>query len=93
VCGNREAGPPTGASERCACGVLLRIGSSGVSVPPLENAWDVSETEVFLRRREDHWEERRTFPWVIVQRCWDAVVGMMETNVTGRRASRCHVIA
>ena len=53
----------------------------------------ISDTEQFLRRCERDWKQGNSFPWVIVLRETDAVVGMIEANLTGHRASLGYVLA
>ena len=53
----------------------------------------VSETEQFLRGCERDWKRGHSFPWVVVLGETDTVVGMIEANVAGHRASLGYVLA
>ncbi|MGI8515371.1 MAG: GNAT family N-acetyltransferase [Acidimicrobiia bacterium] len=53
----------------------------------------ISDTKKFLSRCEQQWEDRQSFPWVIVLRETGTVEGMIEANITGHRASIGYVLA
>lgn len=53
----------------------------------------IDETRAFLERCLDVWQQSRAFPWVVVEREQDQLIGMIELEVDGHRAELGYVLA
>jgi RimJ/RimL family protein N-acetyltransferase len=50
-------------------------------------------TREFLRRCIRAWQEKSAFPWVIIRRDENNLIGMVETRIEGHKANLGYVIA
>jgi RimJ/RimL family protein N-acetyltransferase len=50
-------------------------------------------THEFLRRCNRVWEEKSSFPWVIIRRDENNLIGMVEIHIQGHKANLGYVIA
>jgi ribosomal-protein-alanine N-acetyltransferase len=54
---------------------------------------NLGETQDFLRHCEQSWQDRNSFPWVIVDKASDQLMGMIELRIDGHRANLGYVLA
>lgn len=54
---------------------------------------NLGETQDFLRHCEQSWHDRSSFPWVIVDKASQQIIGMIELRIDGHRANLGYVLA